>query len=273
MTLYLAVDGGGSGCRACLVDGAGRWLGRGAAGPANIASDPQGACASILAAAQAALGDVDPASVVVGMGLAGVNSAGSEAALRAGLPFPRMVIASDAVTAAMGALGRRDGLVAALGTGSVFAVQQAGQVQTFGGWGFLLGDEGGGAWIGRAALSLALQAMDGFAPMTPFLQDLVDGKGGALGVVRWAAAARPADFAALAPDVLASDDPGARAVVAQAEAALRAPLVALRARYPYPVTLIGGLAAAFAGRLSDLPQQPAQGTALDGAIRLAMEAG
>jgi len=268
MTLYLAIDGGGSGCRALLADAAGAVLGQGAAGPANIASDPEGARASILAAARLALAGRDPGQVQAGLGLAGVNSAGAEARLRADLPFARAIIASDAVTAAMGALGDADGIVAALGTGSVFAVQIGGRVTTFGGWGLVLGDEAGGAWIGRAALSRALQAVDGFVPMTPFLQGLIDQRGGPLEVVRWAATARPADFAALAPAVLGSDDAGAHAIAAQAEAALRAPLVALRARHPLPVTLIGGLAAVMGRRLADLPQRHALGTALDGALRL-----
>ena len=77
MTLYLGVDGGGTGCRAAVADGSGRVLGQGAGGPANIWTDPDGALASILAAArqalEAAAPRADPADVVAGLGLAGAN--------------------------------------------------------------------------------------------------------------------------------------------------------------------------------------------------------
>ena len=36
MSLFLGIDGGGTGCRAVLADAQGRQLGLGAAGPANI---------------------------------------------------------------------------------------------------------------------------------------------------------------------------------------------------------------------------------------------
>lgn len=36
MTLYLRIDGGGTGCRMALADRTGRVLGRGDGGPANI---------------------------------------------------------------------------------------------------------------------------------------------------------------------------------------------------------------------------------------------
>ena len=43
MTLFLAVDGGGTGCRAALADAQGRILGQGAAGPANISIETESA--------------------------------------------------------------------------------------------------------------------------------------------------------------------------------------------------------------------------------------
>ena len=56
MTLYLGVDGGGTGCRAAVADADGRILGRGEAASANIWSDPEGARASIVAAVLGMLG-------------------------------------------------------------------------------------------------------------------------------------------------------------------------------------------------------------------------
>ena len=47
MALFLGIDGGGTGCRAAVCDGAGRILGEGRGGPSNIASDPDGARANM----------------------------------------------------------------------------------------------------------------------------------------------------------------------------------------------------------------------------------
>jgi glucosamine kinase len=169
MTLYLGIDGGGTGCRAAVADEDGRILGHGTAGPANIASDPDGAACNILAAAWAALSasarpEADFAGLHAGLGLAGANAHGTVERLRAALPFARIRIETDAVAAAKGALRDEDGIVAALGTGSVFAAQRGGAVRQIGGWGLVLGDEGSGAWIGRALCAAALRAEDGFVP-------------------------------------------------------------------------------------------------------------
>ena len=41
-----------------------------------------------------------------------------------------------------------------------------GKARRAGGWGYLLGDEGGGFWIGRAALSAVVRQFDGRGPVT-----------------------------------------------------------------------------------------------------------
>lgn len=275
MTLFLGIDGGGTGCRAAVADGAGHILARAEAGPANIASDLTGAARNILAAAAQAARDAGARleDMVAGLGLAGANAAGAPTALGAHLPFARLRIVTDGVTAVMGALGEADGIVAALGTGSVFGVQRGSAVRQIGGRGLALGDEGSGAWIGRAILSRALRAVDGLAPMTPLLAELVDKMGGDDRVVAFSLTARPADYAALAPRILISDDPAAQAVMAAAEADVAQAIGALQETPALPVVFLGGLGPAFAARLAGRwPQRTAQGTALDGALLLARRA-
>jgi glucosamine kinase len=154
MTLCLGIDGGGTGCRAAVCDASGRILGEGRSGPANIASDPDGALANILSAARAACPDgVALADLTAVLGLAGANVAQAADRLRPHLPFARARIETDAMIAVKGALGDDDGIVAALGTGSVFAAQRGAgggpAIRQIGGWGVVLGDEGSGAWIAR----------------------------------------------------------------------------------------------------------------------------
>lgn len=276
MALFLGIDGGGTGCRAAVADGAGRVLARAEAGPANIASDKAGAAANILRAAEGALAAVGAgaAQVRAGLGLAGANAAGVAEELALILPFARVRVVTDAVTAVMGALGAGDGIVAAMGTGSVFGVQRGGVVRQIGGRGLSLGDEGSGAWIGRAILSRALRAADGLEPVTPLLRALIDEAGGDDRVVSFSLTARPADYAALAPRVLTSDDPAAQAVMREAEGHVVAAVEVLRAGDDLPVVFLGGLGPAFAARLTGRwPIRAPLGTALDGALMLARRDG
>jgi len=279
--LFLGLDGGGTGCRAAVVDAAGAVLGQAEAGPANIASDPDMALANILKVARlslaAAVGEgrveAELPNLIAGMGLAGANAEGAVGRLTAHLPFVARV-ETDAFAAVKGALGTQDGVVAALGTGSVFARQVAGKIRQIGGWGLVLGDEGSGAWLGRALLAQGLRAVDGFRPMTPLLRAVIDDHGGPAGVVTFAQDARPADFAALAPRLLAGDDPAAVELLAQAEADVTRFIAILQSDPPLPVVFLGGLGQILAARLAGRWQiLSARGTVLDGALQIAREGG
>lgn len=278
MHLFLGVDGGGTGCRVVLADGQGHILSRAEGGAANIASNPETALANIMAATRTALAEAfgDQAEATLpfiraGLGLAGANASGAANWLGAHLPFAQTRIETDAITAVKGALGRADGIMAAMGTGSVFAIQQAGQIRQIGGWGFWLGDEGSGAALGRTLLARALRALDGVVPMTPLLRIVLDEFATPDRLVTFSLTARPGDYAAFAPRLLSSDDPAAHVILTNALAQVRDTIAALQPSPALPVTFIGGLGAAYVARLTDWPQSQAKGTALDGALQLAME--
>lgn len=276
MGLFIGIDGGGTGCRAIVADASGQVLARSEAGPANIASDPEGALQNILLCAEAAFrtavgagAEAAMRTAQAGLGLAGANALGAAETLAAGLPFRTIRIETDALAAARGALGRDDGILAALGTGSVFVRQVAGVPRQFGGWGLILGDEGSGARLGRSALTLAMRAQEGMADATPFLTDLVARHGGPEGVIAFSIAARPTDFGKLAPEIIGSPDPACLALWQDSVADVTRILEALQPPVPLPVTFIGGLGAATAQALTRFPQRAAQGGALDGALMLA----
>lgn len=284
MTLLVALDGGGSGCRAAVAVAAdGSVRGRGTAGPANIWSDPERALANILAASEAALAEAGAAGrageVRAVLGLAGANVAAAAAWLAERLPFAEARIESDAVTALRGALGAADGILATLGTGSVFGRQRGGGARIIGGWGFLLGDHGSGAWIGRRLLEEALLAEDGQVPGSPHLAALVAASGGPAGVVAVSRDFAPADHAALVPAALAAaaaGDAGAARVLAEADFAIVRAIDTLAGDEALPVCFLGGLGPTFAARLAGrygARMQPARGTALDGALAMARELG
>ncbi|MGW4204799.1 N-acetylglucosamine kinase, partial [Streptomyces sp. NPDC004726] len=103
----------------------------------------------------------------VAIGAAGMATLGGR--LRAELPgalaeslgVRHLALAADAVTAYAGALGQRPGAVVAAGTGMIAVGTDLSGWRRADGWGHLLGDCGGGAWIGRAGLEAALCAHDG----------------------------------------------------------------------------------------------------------------
>lgn len=74
----------------------------------------------------------------------------------------KISIVSDAVIALAGAFSNRPGIILIAGTGSIcFGMDSTGNLIRSGGWGYLLGEEGSGYYIGREALIAALKDFDG----------------------------------------------------------------------------------------------------------------
>ncbi|MCD1285300.1 MULTISPECIES: BadF/BadG/BcrA/BcrD ATPase family protein [unclassified Brevibacterium] len=79
------------------------------------------------------------------------------------------VAAIDAVTAHLGALSGTGGAITVLGTGAIAVAHPGADEEGMwsadwsraDGWGHLFGDRGGGAWLGRYGLELALRTHDG----------------------------------------------------------------------------------------------------------------
>ncbi|MBQ8081719.1 MAG: XRE family transcriptional regulator [Clostridia bacterium] len=69
-------------------------------------------------------------------------------------------------------LGDRDGIVVILGTGSIAYTQYQGTVGKTGGFGYMLGDEGGGYAIGRDMLRAVLEAEEGYGEKTMLLDSV-----------------------------------------------------------------------------------------------------
>lgn len=267
MQICLGIDGGGSGCRARATDLQGRLLGEGQAGPANILTDPEGAVANIGAAAEQALGGLDPRNCVAVLGLAGANVAADPDRLAKRLPFGRCRILWDGETALTGAFRAGDGSAAIIGTGSVFASRRGGKIRLVGGWGHVLGDEGSGYWLARRFLSGALHAMDGARDVTEAEAALLRDLGGTRGAVAYASGASPAKMAAIVPRVLAA---APEPLLTEADDWVLRMLALLGD--DLPVAFLGGLGPHYAARLGDrlgVRLVAPQGSALDGAVWLA----
>jgi glucosamine kinase len=280
--LFLGADGGGTRCSARLADRSGHVLGEGIAGPANIRLGLEAAFASVMETAgqclaEAGLSDEAFARVSACLALAGATEPTELAAARSRhLPFRHTMITSDAHAACVGAHQGRDGGVIVAGTGSVGWAIVGGRQYRVGGWGLPLSDEGSAAWLGRAALRQALRAYDGRVAPTALLNRLLEQFGAdPYAIVRWAAAAQPADFGQLAPLVVehaAQDDPAAVALLKRAAHhidTLAARLVALGADR---IALAGGLTPHIESWLAPQTRQhlvAPEGDALAGALLLA----
>jgi len=107
--LFLGIDGGGTRCRARIRDDAGRFVGEGEGGPANIYQDLPAAATSVMAAATQASEHAGLTAEVLrqlhaGLGVAGIITADSAHRLRAsGLQFASLAVALDAHAACLGA--------------------------------------------------------------------------------------------------------------------------------------------------------------------------
>ncbi|TNF22890.1 MAG: N-acetylglucosamine kinase [Rhodobacteraceae bacterium] len=284
VTYLIGVDGGGSGCRAALADAAGRVLGQGAAGPANATTDLAQAIGNVQAALKAALREAGVKRGAVGAGVAHVGLAGvlDEATARqiaAALPVGSASVTDDRATSLVGALGARDGVLAAIGTGSTLAAQRGGRVLRIGGWGLNLGDQASGAWLGRAVLEHVLLVHDGLAEATA-LSDAVlaefDGDPGA--IVGFAARARPSDYAGQAPRIVAmalGGDAAARMLMQRGADYLLRALEVMEFGGADVLCLGGGLGPQYAAFLPEDIRariRPPEGSALEGALALAKAA-
>ncbi|NRA61908.1 MAG: ATPase [Psychrobium sp.] len=165
--LYLGVDGGGSKCKAIVVDTTGVVLGTGIGGPANPFHGVEQAMTSIVDSAYLALSDANlPAKLiselVVGMGLAGVNLPSMyEAMLQWQHPFRKLFLTTDLHIACLGAHEGNDGAIMITGTGSCGYSRIDGETTIIGAHGFPHGDIGSGAWLGLQAVTKVLTSLDG----------------------------------------------------------------------------------------------------------------
>ena len=177
----LGLDGGGSRTLCLVVDGEGRELGRGLAGPCNHQSIGVEAARTALAEAisSARRAATDPPLDAACFSMAGLDRDEDLRLIREmiepllpGTPIEIVHDTDIALAAATG--GRRFGVAIIAGTGSSAAgFDAAGRRARAGGWGHVLGDEGSGYDIARRGLNAASRARDGRAPATTLIERMV----------------------------------------------------------------------------------------------------
>lgn len=299
----LGADLGGSGSRVALRRDrdaprevlAGRPLAHGARG-----GDAAELVEQLLDDAIVAWGlDADPPAAVA-LGIAGLASVVADPAslrrrVRARLGPVPVALVADGVTAHLGALEGRPGAIVAAGTGVIgIGLSGDGEWRRVDGWGALLGDEGGGADLGRRGLRAALRAHDGRGEPTALLGRAIHRLGPPEDWPRLVAAPddRAARLAAIAPEVGAAaedGDPVAQRLIAEAGWSLARTAVAAlgpaesdgagdlfaprRVAHTGGLFRIAPLRQAFLDAATALGVEaaPPAGDPLDGALRLAAD--
>jgi N-acetylglucosamine kinase-like BadF-type ATPase len=207
---YIGVDVGGGGVRVRAVVG-GEHLWAQDSGPVPRAAgriDP-GALGARIGGLVAELRLAGTAErVAVGLtGMPGLLESPGELArqLHRHIPTRTVIVAGDFLTTHLGALGGRPGCVVAAGTGAiVLGTDHRTTWNRVDGWGHLLGDEGGGSWIGAQGLRAALRHGDGrdggSAALHRELRRRFGDADGALGAI-YGSESPAHELAAFAPEV------------------------------------------------------------------------
>lgn len=261
MAYYIGIDGGGSTLRLVLMDAAQQRLAYierketcnpSIVGRAAATAMIQHEIPALLSAAA-----LDASAVAaVGIGVAGADMFREWLieTVRGALPSVAVAASSDMEIALVGARAERYGVLILAGTGSVaFGINRTGEALKVGGWGYLIGDEGSGYWLGVEALRAVTHAADGRAPLTRLSAAVLEtlGLDAPKQLVGWLyqlpANTRNADVARLAHPLMtlaADGDETARAILTRAAQALAAHVTAVRVQLDMqgaPVVFAGGL--------------------------------
>jgi glucosamine kinase len=259
--IVIGIDGGGTKTRAMVADDHGGMIGD-VVGPGSAVRPGQAdVSAGIIAdVVRDALASCEMTHVVPRVLCVGVAGVGRDAerqelwqALMEREVAEEIVIHSDFSVALDDAFGDGPGVLLISGTGSVaFGRGPTGLTARCGGWGPVFGDEGGGAWIGRRALSVVSAASDGREPETALTGAILTAAqvNEVSELISWAAQGTPGMLASLAPVVMSVADAGdlrANAIVSLAVEELSLHIRALARslfvdeRAAVPVALSGGM--------------------------------
>jgi N-acetylglucosamine kinase-like BadF-type ATPase len=172
MLHVIGIDAGGTKTVCLLADGHGHVIAHARAEGANLQAVGELQVEKVLHdVMEHAIGDRDIVPAAICLGIAGVDRPDDAAIVRAIMKRigfkARVLIVNDALIALETGAPGQPGVVIISGTGSIaYGRNAAGEAARAGGWGYVLGDEGSGYWIGRSALRAVLRAADHRGPRT-----------------------------------------------------------------------------------------------------------
>jgi len=260
--LVLGIDGGQTATTAAICDLSGRLLGMGRAGPANHVWEP-GGVARAQRAVKTAIAQawrettLRPARFEAAfLGMTGGDQRTTQA-IRGCIAADRFQLENDAVSALACVTVGKPGVVVIAGTGTItYGMNARGGTAKASGWGYLLGDEGGGFWIAKQAIAAACRAYDGRGPETALTALLLKAAGVSglwdLHGMIYSGRMSRAGMAALAevvPEAARAGDAAARRILAEAgrELGLSAAVVAEKLGMKRGRVVVGMVGGVFRG--------------------------
>jgi N-acetylglucosamine kinase-like BadF-type ATPase len=168
----LGIDAGGTKTACLLADRDGNIVSSARAGGANLQASGELQVEKVLHdVMEEAIGDRDVMPAAICLGIAGVDRPDDAAVVRSIMKRigykARVLVVNDALVALEAGAPGEPGVVIISGTGSIcYGRNGKGEAARSGGWGYVLGDEGSGYWIGRAALRAVLREADRRGPKT-----------------------------------------------------------------------------------------------------------
>ncbi len=168
----LGIDAGGTKTVCQLADERGDVLAEARRGGANLQAIGEFEVEKVLyEVMEEAIGDLDIRPSAICLGIAGVDRPDDARAVRGIMKRigykAKLLVVNDALVALEAGAPDQPGVVIIAGTGSIaYGRNDRNQAARAGGWGYMLGDEGSGYWIGRAALRAVLRESDRRGPAT-----------------------------------------------------------------------------------------------------------
>jgi N-acetylglucosamine kinase-like BadF-type ATPase len=180
MIHVLGIDAGGTKTVCQLADGDENVLNEARGGGANLQAVGELEVEKVLhEVMEEAIGERAIVPAAICLGIAGVDRADDATIVRAIMKRigykARVLVVNDALVALEAGAPAQPGVVIISGTGSICYGRNAeGEAARAGGWGYVLGDEGSGYWIGRSALRAVLREADKRGPKTMLTQMLLE---------------------------------------------------------------------------------------------------
>ncbi len=168
----LGIDVGGTKTVCLLADDHGSVIAQGREEGANLQGAGELALEKVLhSVMESTLEGTGIVPSAICLGIAGVDRASDETVVRSIMGRigykARILVVNDALIALQAGIGDAAGIVIVSGTGSIAYGRNAeGEASRGGGWGYVLGDEGSGYWIGRLALRAVVRHADGRGRVT-----------------------------------------------------------------------------------------------------------
>jgi N-acetylglucosamine kinase-like BadF-type ATPase len=168
----LGLDAGGTKTVCLLADAEGVILSSARRGGANLQASGELEVEKVLHdVMEDALAGTDIVPAAICLGIAGADRPNDGEMVRGIMrrigSKARVLVVNDALVALEAGAPGQPGVVIISGTGSIAYGRNArGEAARSGGWGYVLGDEGSGYWIGRAALRAVLREADRRGPRT-----------------------------------------------------------------------------------------------------------